>query len=120
MRIKTALANSPKAVEDCHDLLLWLIPHLDKLPRTRRFTLGERLESRLLAVLEALVEAAYSSNKRSLLAKANRDLEICRHLWRLCFEFRAIPIKSYEDGSQLMLSLGQQIGGWFKASQPAP
>ncbi|MBI3576327.1 MAG: hypothetical protein HY083_11855 [Gammaproteobacteria bacterium] len=48
----------PQAVQLCHELLLWLIPHLDKFPRTRRFTLGERLESGLLVVLEHLVEAA--------------------------------------------------------------
>jgi len=40
--------------------LLWLIPLLDTFPRARRFTLGERLESTLLDVLERLVEAAYS------------------------------------------------------------
>ena len=52
--------TSPQAVQSCHDLLLWLIPQLDKLPRSRRFTLGDRLERILLDVLEKLVEAAYS------------------------------------------------------------
>ena len=71
--------RTPQAVQSCHELLLWLIrqplhallyllhpwsrPHLDKFPRTRRFTLGERLEGGLLAVLEHLVEAAYSRDK---------------------------------------------------------
>ena len=40
----------PKSVQDCHDLLRWLIPHLGKFPRARRFTLGERLEGGLLDV----------------------------------------------------------------------
>ena len=44
----------PQAVQDCHDLLRWLIPHLDKFPRARRFTLGERLEVELLDVLAEL------------------------------------------------------------------
>lgn len=44
-------ANTPKAVQDCHKLLEWVIPHLDKLPRLRRFTLGERIETDLLEVL---------------------------------------------------------------------
>jgi hypothetical protein len=34
------------------------IPHLDKVPWLRRFTLGENLENTLLDVLELLVEAA--------------------------------------------------------------
>lgn len=36
----------PQAVQSCHELLLWLIPQLDKFPRSRRFTLGERIEIR--------------------------------------------------------------------------
>ncbi len=47
-----------QAVQSCHELLLWLIPQLDKFPRVRRFTLGERIEAGLLEVLELLVESA--------------------------------------------------------------
>ncbi len=39
-------ASVPQAVQSCHELLLWLIPQLGKLPRVRRFTLGERIEAR--------------------------------------------------------------------------
>jgi hypothetical protein len=56
--------TTPQAVQACHELLRWLIPHLDKFPRVRRFTLGERLESVLLEVLEATVESAYTRNKQ--------------------------------------------------------
>lgn len=44
-------ANTPAAVQQCHDLLHWMIPLLDNFPRNRRFTLGERLESGLLDIL---------------------------------------------------------------------
>jgi hypothetical protein len=37
----------PQAVRSCHELLLWLIPQLDKFPRVRRFTLGERIKTGL-------------------------------------------------------------------------
>ena len=60
--------NVPRAVQACHELLAWLIPHLDKFPRSRRFTLGERLEAGMLALLEALVEAAYTRHKQAALA----------------------------------------------------
>lgn len=113
---KVATTSVPKAVQDCRDLLLWMIPHLDKLPRVRRYTLGEKLENRVLAILESLVAAAYSHNKRALLEQANRDLEVCRHLWRLCYDFKGIALKSYEHGGRLMLDLGKQVGGWLKAS----
>ena len=57
--------GTPRAVEDCHALLRRVIPHLDKFPRQRRFTLGDRIETALLDVLESLVAAAYSRDKCS-------------------------------------------------------
>ena len=39
----------PQAVQSCHELLLSLIPQLDKFPRVR-FTLDERIEMRLLRI----------------------------------------------------------------------
>ena len=119
MQKKPDAPSTPKAIQDCRDLLLWMIPHLDKLPKNRRYTLGEKLENRILTVLESLVSAAYTANKRPLLQQANRDLEVCRHLWQLCFDFRAVSVSSYEHGCKLMFSLGKQIGGWIKAGHEA-
>ncbi len=107
--------NVPQAVQSCHELLVWLIPQLDNFPRMRRFTLGERLETGLLQVLEALVEAAFSRQKSAILARANRQLEVNRHLWRLALELQVINLKRYEHGAKLMNDLGRQIGGWLRS-----
>jgi hypothetical protein len=103
-----------KAVQDCHNLLAWIIPQLDKFPKNRRYTLGERIESGLLDVLEALLEAAYSRNKAEPLGRANRRLDLIRHLWRLAHTLQAIPLKPYEHGATRLLDLGRQIGAWRK------
>jgi hypothetical protein len=109
-------ANSlPKAVQDCHNLLIWLIPLLDNFPRNRRFTLGERLESGLLEILECLVEAAYAKSKGDLLKRANSRLAVIRHLWRMAYELQIIPAKRYEHGARLLEDLGKQVGGWLKS-----
>lgn len=76
--------STPQAVQACHELLRWLIPQLDKFPRVRRFTLGERLESILLEVLEATVESVYSRNKRPSLQRANFRLEVARDRADFC------------------------------------
>ncbi len=102
----------PKAVQDCHELIAWVIPQLDKFPRLRRFTLGERIETGLLEVLEWLVEAAYSRSKAEVLRRANLRLDRVRHLWRLGHELKAVSGKSYAYGAKLMEALGRQIGGW--------
>jgi len=110
-------ASTPKAIEDAHALLAWMLPQIDKLPRARKFTLGGRIEDGLLFVLERLVEAAYSRDKKAALKAANLRLEVIRHLWRLAFESRGVAHKSWNHGAGLMVDLGRQIGGWQKASR---
>lgn len=113
----------PQSVQSCHELLLWLIPQLDKFPRSRRFTLGERIEAGLLEVLELLVEAAYQCNKEAALRRANVRLEVVRHLWRLAHELKVMATRQYEHGARLIDDLGRQIGGWLRsqhATEPNP
>lgn len=107
----------PQAVQSCHDLLLWQIPQLDKFPRARRFTLGERIETGLLQVLELVVEAAYTQNKDVPLRRANLQLEVVRHLWRLAHELKVLATRQYEHGAKLIDDLGRQIGGWLRIQQ---
>lgn len=116
---KQAMPRKPQAVQDCHLLLEWLIPLLDKFPRNRRFTLGERIESGLLEVLENLIQATYGHARQQSLVQANLKLDIVRHLWRLSYQLQVIPIKRYDHGSGLMESLGRQIGGWRKQGKPS-
>jgi hypothetical protein len=107
----------PKAVQDCHNLIVWLIPLLDNFPRNRRFTLGGRIESGLLEILECLVEAAYSRNKDQMLTRANLRIAVVRHLWRMAFELKIISSKRYAHGASLLEQLGKQIGGWLKSAK---
>ncbi|MGH8560176.1 MAG: hypothetical protein ACRESZ_22545 [Methylococcales bacterium] len=63
--MKQNTSTAPKVVEDCHELLEWIIPKLDQFPRNRRFTLGERIETGLLIVLENLIVATYQKSNIS-------------------------------------------------------
>ena len=120
MKSPTASDSVPKAVQDCHQLLLWMIPLIDKFPRVRRFTLGERLETNLLTVLQDLVEASYSRDKIAALNRANLQLDMARHLWRLAFELKLCSLDRYEYGARLLVDLGRQIGGWRRSKQQVP
>jgi hypothetical protein len=74
--------TTPQAVQACHGLLLWLVLQLDRFPRVRRLTLGERLETALLEVLDRPVEAAYSRAKEDALRRANRRADDGRRFAR--------------------------------------
>jgi hypothetical protein len=71
------------AITKANDLLRWLIPALDRFPRARKFTLGDRIERLALDVLAGLIEAKYNRDKADILADVNLRLEMLRHLVRL-------------------------------------
>ncbi|CAB1057385.1 hypothetical protein D1BOALGB6SA_2138 [Olavius sp. associated proteobacterium Delta 1] len=66
------------AITKLYDYLLWMIPKLDKYPRSQKFLLADRIETLLLDILELLIDAAYSKNKYQMLRSANLKLEKLR------------------------------------------
>jgi len=115
--VKQHSQTMPKAVEDCHELLAWIIPKLDQFPRHRRYTLGERTENGLLLVLENLIQAAYQKSQATYLQTANLQLDVVRHLWRLSHTLQSITHQSYGQGAERLAGLGRQIGGWRKQKE---
>lgn len=48
------------SLEAMNVFLRWLIPTVEKFPRSQRFLLGDRIQSTALDVLERLIEATYA------------------------------------------------------------
>ncbi len=51
------------ALEAMYRFVLWLVPTVEKFPRSQKFLLGDRLQTTALDVLERLVEATYSRDR---------------------------------------------------------
>jgi hypothetical protein len=104
--------NTPKAVEDTHKLLLWLIPQWDKLPRNRRFTLGDRIETIALHILENLLQVAYSrrDKKALFIQEANAQIAVLRHLWRLAV-LSSYLLSSLNDGIPFKMETKKSYSG---------
>ena len=71
------------ALESTYRFVLWLVPTVEKFPRRQKFLLGDRLQATALDVLERLVEATYTRDRRRHLAAANLGIEKLRFLCRL-------------------------------------
>ncbi|MEZ5776395.1 MAG: four helix bundle protein [Hyphomicrobiaceae bacterium] len=76
------------ALEAHRQFLLWLVPAVEKFPRSQKFLLGDRIQSTALDVLECLIEATYTRERRGHLAKANLGLERLRFFFRIAHEQR--------------------------------
>ncbi|MCP5110015.1 MAG: diversity-generating retroelement protein Avd [bacterium] len=103
-------------VGKAYDFVSWLLPVVEKFPRTYRFTLGDRLSSHGLDLLLTLVEAAYASRKGKLLAEANTKVNGARYLLRLSKDFGLLKAKSYGFAVEKLDEIGRMVGGWRKVT----
>ena len=56
-------------IQEAHDLLLWYLPILQKLPRNCRYTLGARIENGLYDLHAGLIKARYNRERIARLEK---------------------------------------------------
>ncbi|MGD9786200.1 MAG: diversity-generating retroelement protein Avd [Hyphomicrobiaceae bacterium] len=104
------------AVEAHYQFINWLLPTVDKFPRAQRFLLGDRIQAIALDVLEALIDATYTRDRRAHLARANLGLEKLRFFMRLAHEQRHLDARRYEHAARAIDEVGRLVGGWAKAS----
>jgi hypothetical protein len=97
-----------------YDFVLWLMPKMGKFPREHRVSLGQRIEFLLYQILEKLIRAKFSRQRRELLESINIDLEVLRFQVRLAKDLRCLSFQSYGQASLRLLDVGRQVGGWMR------
>lgn len=106
-------------IQKTYDLIKWMVPILDRLPRTHRFTLGDRIIQELYNLLDNLIAARYTKIGRlSALKGLNTRLQVLRYQCRLLMDFDLISLKRYEHMHRQINDIGQDLGGWIKQQQP--
>lgn len=103
------------ALEAHRQFLKWLVPTVEKFPRSQKFMLGDRIQGTALDVLEALIEATYTRERRAHLARANLGLEKLRHFFRLAVELDLLDGRRYEHAARALDEVGRLVGAWAKA-----
>ncbi|MEZ5842769.1 MAG: diversity-generating retroelement protein Avd [Hyphomicrobiaceae bacterium] len=104
------------ALEAHQRFLLWLVPAVERFPRRQKFLIGERMQATALDVLDALIEATYTRDRRGHLARANLGLEKLRVLLRLATELQLLDLRRYEHAARSLDEVGRLVGGWARAS----
>lgn len=116
--MNTSTNNSTRrygpALEAHFQFMLWLIPTVEKFPRGQKFLLGDRIQSTALDILEALIEATYSRDRRNQLTRANMGVEKLRFLFRLATALKYLDVRRYTHAARQLDEIGRMIGGWRK------
>ena len=107
------------AIEAHYQFLAWLVPTIEKFPKSHKFTIGDRIETTALDVLEALIEATYTKERTQHLRQANPGIEKLRFLLRLAADLRVLDRRRHEHAARTLDETGRLIGGWMKAHTAA-
>jgi hypothetical protein len=107
------------AVEAHYQFLLWLIPAVNRFPKAHKFVFGDRILKVGLDVLESLVAATFTRDRKSHLSQANLGIDKLRFLLRMATDFRFLDPRRYEHAARSLDEIGRLIGGWSKAHDAA-
>ena len=97
-----------------YDMIQWYVPILNRLPRSHKHLLGDRMIAGLYDLLEGLLEAQFAHEKLSLLTPLNLRLDVLRMQTKMLLDFALIDAKRYEYASQRLNEIGYALGSWIK------
>lgn len=88
-----------------------IVPHI---PKTARYTLGARIESKFLDLLETAYTAYFSSKDKKIEKISNCILisDILKFLLSAAWEAKFISHKQYAEIAVKLDEIGKMLGGW--------
>ena len=109
-----AARTTGPALEAHYRFLLWLVPAVERFPRSQKFLLGDRMQRTALDVLDSLIEATYTRQRGHHLVRANLGIEKLRVLFRLAHDLHHLDRRRYEHAARCLDETGRKIGAWSK------
>jgi hypothetical protein len=83
-------------VQKAYDWTLWIIPKVEKFPKSYRFSIGQSLITASIELLMNLVDATYQTRNAGSLGAAVREVNRIRYLVRLAKDLRVINLDAHE------------------------
>ena len=98
-----------------YEMLVWLLGHTRKFPKSQRFVMAKRMEEAGLDFHDAVVSAAKRRRDvRRFLHEADLHLERLKVYNRLAHDLRLHTSAQYEHLGRLLDEIGRLLGGWIK------
>jgi hypothetical protein len=91
--------------------------YLKSFPRSKKYTLGEKIENLIIELLVITLKSAYLSKdkKLPLLNKIDNRIFILKTLIRLAKETKSLDTKKYIILEEKLQEIGKMLGGWMKS-----
>ena len=94
---------------------LWY-EYRDHFPKKSRYTLGDRIDSLFIEIVELLWSASYQSKNEKLptIIEAIRKVDAMKFLLRIAWEIKILNNQKYTTLSEHLYEIGRMLGGWKK------
>lgn len=105
----------PPVVVAAYRLFLGFAPHVPNFPKPLRFSLGQTIENRILAILQAVFKANTLPKplREAPLIDALSQCELLKLLMRLAFELSALQSTPYFQFTAELQEIARQLSGWI-------
>ena len=104
-----------KIKQKCEDMIKYGYIALRQFPKSEKFSLAQDIKRTMFGLLEQIIRANRSRDKRETLYAIDTELEILRTQVRLAMELQFLPFAKYEVWGGNLAELGRMIGGWVKS-----
>jgi hypothetical protein len=93
--------------------LLWY-QYYSALPKTHRYSLGEKIDKFFVEIIDAIVTANFLTQKEKLpfVRFAIRRLDVLKVFLMMLWETKSLDNKKYIALSEKLDEIGRNLGGW--------
>lgn len=106
-----------------YDFYNKLTQAITSFPKTKRYTLGQKLDNVTLDIFELLFSVPLNPNKTSALQKMSIKLDLLKILLRLAKDNQCLRDKDYLILQANLQEIGKMLGGWIRkklSEEPTP
>lgn len=91
--------------------------YLIRFPKTKRYTLGQKIDQITLEIIELTITAGYLPREQKLvhLKTISVKLDLLKLLVRLAWETKCLTHVAYQQSSVQLVEIGKMLGGWIRA-----
>jgi hypothetical protein len=91
--------------------------YLPDFPKDSKYTLGAKIDSLLLEVIEGIIKASISDKLEKLISLKNASvkLDLLKFFLQISWEIKSLNNKKYIKLSEKLNEIGKMLGGWIKS-----
>lgn len=99
-----------------HTLQIYKLWHsfLPDIPKNARYTLGNKIDTSFVALLESVFRASHLTKEQKLpfIQNAVAKLDLIKFFLQILWETKSLDTKKYANLSEEVAKIGRMLGGW--------